>query len=136
MEIREWHSSMAKEWDNFVHSAPNGSLFHTTRWKNVLERTFNYRSVLLSVYERDRIVGVLPLFWVPKPIKGQQLVSVPFGVYGGICADTQDAERLLLEAAQDLAIGSKVDSLEFRQMEKFDEALPTKDLYLRVYTYR
>ena len=67
MEIREWHSSMAKEWDDFVHFAPNGSLFHTTRWKNVLERTFNYRPVLLSVYERDHIVGVLPLFWVPKP---------------------------------------------------------------------
>ena len=88
MEIREWHSSMAKECDNFVYSAPHGSLFHTSRWKNVLERTFNYRSVLLSVYERDRIVGVLPLFWVPKPIKGQQLVSIPFGLYGGICADT------------------------------------------------
>ena len=129
MEVREWNSSMSQEWDDFVYSSPTGSIFHTTSWKNILERTFHYQSISLAVYEHNRMCGALPLFLVPKPVRGKNLVSVPFGVYGGICAETAGAEHVVLNAGKNLAVSRKVDSLEFRQVEKLDEALPTKDLY-------
>ena len=75
-------------------------------------------------------VALLPLFLVPKPVRGQNLISVPFGVYGGICAETAEAEHVVLKVAKDLAVSRKVDSLEFRQVNQMGEGLPTQDLYV------
>ncbi len=129
MELRILASDSYKQWDDFVETARWGSLFHTIAWKNVLEKTFAYDSVLLAAYEKDQICGILPLFIVPKPLKGWIMVSVPFGVYGGILAECPSVTESFLESVEKLALARNVDSVEFRQEEKIDEELPTKDLY-------
>lgn len=129
MEIRTLPNEDCKQWDDFVLTTRQGSLFHTFAWKRILEQTFAYDSVFLAAYDEGKICGILPIFVVPKPLKGHVMVSVPFGVYGGVVAESSEAIQVLLNAAKNLALEKGVDSLEFRQMEKLDEALPAKDLY-------
>jgi FemAB-related protein (PEP-CTERM system-associated) len=129
MEIRTLSHEEYKQWDDYVLATHQGSLFHMIAWKKVLEKTFAYRSVFLAAYDAGEICGILPLFVIPKPLKGHVMVSVPFGVYGGVASESPEVTKKLLNVAKELAVEKKVDSLEFRQMEKLDEALPTKDLY-------
>jgi len=48
---------------------------------------------------------------------------------GGVVAKCPEVTQRLLHAAKNLAVEKRVDSLEFRQMEKLDEPLRTTDLY-------
>ncbi len=79
-----------------------------------------------------RLVGVLPLFLVRSWIFGTMLVSTPQAAYGGILASSQQAQRALLSAAQELAHKEGVRFLELRSFssELILPGLPTKDLYV------
>ena len=57
------------------------------------------------------------------------MVSVTFGVYGGVVAKCPEVTQRFLHAAKNLAVEKRVDSLEFRQLGKLDEPLRTTDLY-------
>jgi len=130
MDIHSLPHEDRKQWDEFVLITCQGSLFHTIGWKRILEKTFAYDFVFFAAYDKGQICGILPIFVVPKPLKGHVMVSVPFGVYGGVVAERSEAAQALLSAAKNLTVEKGVDSLEFRQMEKLDDALPTKDLYV------
>jgi len=101
-------------WDRFVLAQPNSSFFQLTGWKRVLEQTFPYKPRYLYAHRDGRISGVLPLFHVSNWIVGSALISVPLGVYGGICAEDEESETALRKAAQDMAVGEGVDYLELR----------------------
>lgn len=51
-----------KEWDNFVESHPNGTLFHTSRWLETIEKTQGVRKLQYGIYHHNELVGVFPLF--------------------------------------------------------------------------
>ncbi len=129
MNIRHVSNQEEKCWEEFVFRSPESSLFHSFGWKRVLEKTFAYGTDFFAAYEEDQILGVLPLYSVPKPLGGMSMVSVPFGVYGGLIAAGVDVKEELWKKAQALAQERKVDVLELRQVEKVNEVLPTKDLY-------
>jgi len=57
------------------------------------------------------------------------MVSLTFGVYGGVVAECPEVTQRLLHAAKNLAVEKRVDSLESRQIKKLDEPLRTTDLY-------
>ena len=73
------------DWDAFVRSTPGGSPFHLLAWKRAVESTFGHRAHYLLAIRGGGVEGVLPLFEVKGLLGGRGLVSVPYGVYGGIC---------------------------------------------------
>jgi len=93
----------AAEWDAFVRTSAEGTPFHLTAWKGAVEESFGHRSHYLMAKRAGAIEGVLPLFEVSGWRGGRSLISVPYGVYGGICAATDEARLALLEAAEMLA---------------------------------
>lgn len=101
-------------WDCFVQAQRGGSFFHQVGWKRVMEETFGYRSCYLFAERGGRITGVLPVFSVSNWIIGRCLISVPFGVYGGICADDPESEQALLAELKQRALAEQVDYLELR----------------------
>lgn len=129
MEVRALSHEDEKPWDDYVLTTRQGSLFHMIAWKKILEKTFAYESAFLAAYNEGKICGILPLFVVPKPLKGHVMVSVPFGVYGGVASESPEISKKLLNIAKELAVEKGVDSIEFRQMEMLDDELPTKNLY-------
>jgi len=51
---------------------------------------------------------------------GRFLISVPFGDYGGICADDEKTANALLQEASELAQKKRAKYLELRHLEKMD----------------
>ncbi len=129
MDIRPLTTAVV-EWDAFVRSAPGGSPFHLVAWKRVVESTFGHRPHYLMALRGNAVEGVLPLFEIKGLLGGRGLVSVPYGVYGGICATSQAARSVLLEAATDLAGHVKADYVELRHRIGQELDLPTKPLYV------
>jgi FemAB-related protein (PEP-CTERM system-associated) len=118
------------EWDAFVRSAPGGSPFHLVAWKRAVEATFGHRPHYLMALRGNGVEGVLPLFEVRGLFGGRALVSVPYGVYGGICASAPEARQALLDGATDLARRVKARYVELRHRAGQELDLPTKSLYV------
>ncbi|MGH7278664.1 MAG: FemAB family XrtA/PEP-CTERM system-associated protein [Candidatus Rokuibacteriota bacterium] len=118
------------EWDTFVRTSSDGTPFHLTAWKKAIERTFGLRSHYLVARRAGHIEGVLPLFEVRGLLGGRALVSVPYAVYGGMCASSDAARRALAKAAT--AVGRRVGAkyVELRQRRDLGLGLPTKSLYV------
>ncbi len=118
------------EWDAFVRSMPGGSPFHLLAWKRAVETSFGHRAHYLMAVGEHGIEGVLPLFEVRGLLGGRGLISVPYGVYGGICGRSEPVRQLLLEHAAGLArrVGAGYVELRHRAGQEMD--LPTKSLYV------
>jgi len=114
IEIKPYDNSHKQQWDDFVRASADGSLFHLTGWKEAVERAFGHRSHCLMAREGDELRGVLPLTEVKSRLFGHSLVSVPFGVYGGVVAADSRAREALLCEAETIAGRLGVDYLELR----------------------
>ncbi|MGB6833424.1 MAG: FemAB family XrtA/PEP-CTERM system-associated protein [Candidatus Acidiferrum sp.] len=120
--IRDFQSAVAARWDEFVYSQPGGSLFHLMGWKRAIEKTFGFQSCYYYAERDGQITGILPLFLVNNWIIGRCLHSVPFGVYGGICAADQESHDALLASVKQLAVAKQVEHLDLHQRD--GELLP------------
>lgn len=129
MEIRPLTTETV-DWDTFVRNTPGGSPFHLIAWKRAVETTFRHRSHYLLAVRESVVEGVLPLFEVPGLLGGRGLVSVPYGVYGGICATSPAAREALLQTASDVARRIKASYVELRHRPGQEMDLPTKSLYV------
>lgn len=73
----------AQEWTGFLKDNPEATFYHTIKWKNVIEKTFPYRAIYLTVKnENRRIIGILPAF-IWKSGGMRILDSLIFSDYGG-----------------------------------------------------
>jgi hypothetical protein len=121
--IKAYNDSYRYKWDEYAKSAPDGSLFHLIDWKDAVERTFDHKPLYIMAMEGDDIRGILPLFEVNSRLFGHSLVSVPYGVYGGIAACDAEAGGALGKSAETLAGLMKVDYLELRGGSKYSSCL-------------
>lgn len=110
----KFEASIAEEWDSYVLGSPQASFFHLTGWQHVLEKTYGYRSFSLYTERGGKITGVVPLFLISNRVMGKCLMSVPFGVYGGIVADDEPSAQHLLRHVRELAHSLRVEYLELR----------------------
>ena len=117
------------EWDTFVRTADEGTPYHLTAWKHAVEDAFGHRSHYLMAREGGRVVGVLPLFEIRGLLGGKALISVPYAVYGGICAVSEEARSALAAAAGERARERNARYVELRQRRDLGLGLPTKSLY-------
>ncbi len=132
MQIAAYTPDNAAQWREYLEKHPKATLFHTLGWREAVVKTFQHQPHYLYAHEEGDIVGVLPLFQIKSRLWGHSLVSVPFGVYGGICADNEPAERELFKAA--VTLGKKLGTghIELKEtipLENID-GLVTKDLYV------
>ncbi|HEX5012150.1 MAG TPA: FemAB family XrtA/PEP-CTERM system-associated protein [Planctomycetota bacterium] len=104
----------AREADRFVARHPLGSPFHETRWLDLVRATFRFETQTLVAWRGRDVAGVLPLALVTAPLTGRRLVSVPFGVYGGILAQEEEVLHALDEGGQVLARRASARFLELR----------------------
>jgi CelD/BcsL family acetyltransferase involved in cellulose biosynthesis len=69
------------EWDAFVLSHPQASLYHTTEWKRVMEQAFPHirgRFLVMRDGESGAVQAGLPVYRVNSWLLGSRLVSIPF----------------------------------------------------------
>ena len=101
--------------ERFVASHERAQLFHHPAWSAAVERGCGARAHYLVAECADgEIRGLLPLSEVRSVIFGNSLVSVGFGVGGGILADDERVVELLAEEAWRVAERSRCASVELR----------------------
>ncbi len=101
-------------WERFVLNHPKASIFHQLGWKRVMEKTYGYRSQYFVAERNGQLTGISPSFFISGWVTGRCLISLPFAVYGGVCADDLESEQALLNQLEQLAISERVEYLELR----------------------
>lgn len=130
IRVRPFVESDGLRWDEFVTHHLEGSFFQLTGWKRVIEKTFGYEPRYLLAERDGEITGIAPLFFVSNWLIGRCLISVPLGVYGGICASDQQSRNCLLEAVKDESVALGVDYLELRNRKgEIDPGFHRNSLY-------
>jgi len=131
LTIRTADESDAPAWDAYVFGHPQGSFFHRYGWKRLIESTYDYPGHYLLAERDGRLCGLLPLGQVRHLLFGHALISVPFGVYGGVLADGDAVRQALEDRAMQLAAELGVDHLEIRNERPVrDDWLRKGDLYV------
>lgn len=122
--------SGAANWDKFVQSCPHATFFHRSGWQSAIERAFGHKTWFLYAEVGGHIQAILPLAEINSRWFGHTLCSLPFCVYGGIAAVSEEAAAVLDQAAQELASRLGVDHLEYRSEHARHPDWLSKDLYV------
>jgi len=130
IKISELTQADVERWNAFVQHCDEATFFHLAGWKAVIEQSFGHKTHFLFAERDGAIEGVLPLGHVKSLLFGNNLVSLPFCVYGGVAAENDEARAALEQAACALAEQLGVDSLEMRNLQPQNENWPTKDLHV------
>jgi FemAB-related protein (PEP-CTERM system-associated) len=133
VRIIELDAGLRSDWDAYVEAHPEGTFFHLSGWKPVVEAAFGHRMRFFLAEREGRIAGVLPLGQMRHVLFGNSLVSTPFCVYGGVLADDDEVRGALEQHATGLAEQLGVDHLEMRNRAARRADWPAKDLY---FTFR
>src|SRR5262245_662418 len=89
----------ARKWDAYVKNRPAASGYHLSAWAKVFNKAFGHETRYLSAEVDGEIVGILPLVMFKTRFLRRFSVSLPFVNYGGVVADSPEAEVALVEAA-------------------------------------
>ena len=117
-------------WEAFVAACPQATFFHRAGWQTIIREVFRHDTYFLYAEAQGHIQGVLPLGHVNSRLFGNALTSLPFAVYGGVAALTEDAATALEQEAQRLAQSLGTDHLELRNVQRRHTDWPLQDLYV------
>ncbi len=115
-EVGELTPTTEPLWDSYVDQHPEATLFHSLVWRDVLRNTFAHECRYLLARRDGIAVGLLPLVSIRSVFFGRSLISVPFGVYGGILADDADATAALVEGASRVGKAARASYVELRHL--------------------
>lgn len=115
-------------WDNYVLGHSQGTVFHLTAWRKVIEISFGHKSYYIMATQQNRICGILPLFEIKSFLFGHYFVSVPFAEIGGVLADNPDIEQTLIRNAASITDAHSAQYLEMRNRKEL-QGFKTKSLY-------
>lgn len=104
------------EWDEFVQSHPDASVYHLRAFKRIVEDTFGHDTFYLQARGAGRMLGVLPLVRLNSRLFGDFLVSMPFFNYGGVLAYSDEVAGALLQRASDIAAEKGCSHIEYRDL--------------------
>ncbi|MGA0060347.1 MAG: glycosyltransferase, partial [Planctomycetota bacterium] len=99
LRVRELLPGEDARWDAFVHGHPQGSFFHLSGWRRAVEETFRHEAHYFVCEQGRTWRGVLPVFHIKSPFLGKQMISLPYGVYGGVLAGEEEVQQALIDAA-------------------------------------
>ena len=112
--------------DAFVRGHAGASGYHLFAWTDLIERVFGHETKYLAADTPRGVAGVLPLVFFRSRLFGSFAVSLPFLNYGGVAADTPDAERALLDRAVEETRAAGGAHLELRHTRQIFTSLSPK----------
>ncbi len=121
-------------WEAFVARHDRATSDHLWGWRRVLQGAFGFEPYYLAAMQGQEIVGILPLFRIPRGFGKWALCSIPFGNYGGVCSDSEEAAERLLDEAKRLLVSTRAAYLELRSRQLLrDSTLRPQSLYSRFF---
>lgn len=108
-------------WDSYVLSSPLSAGYHQSGWRRVIEEAFGHRTYYLTVRENNGALrGIVPLVLLASRGFGRFLVSLPFVNYGGVLADSPEAQRALEAYAVEQANELNAAHIELRHQQQIE----------------
>lgn len=91
-----------KRWDVYVKRHPQGTIYHHSAWKEVIDKSFPQVKpfYLLAEDSHKKVMGVAPFFQVKSWLTGNRLVSLPFSLYSDPLVKNDDVLDLLIHEAK------------------------------------
>ncbi len=129
LEIKSLTPDHYDTWDNFVEQCPEATFFHKAGWRDVVQKATGHKAHFLYAERNGVIEGILPLGHIRSLLFGSSLISVPFCVYGGIAAMSDDARQQLDNACCALGDSLAVDVIDFRNTSDSGNDRIKQDLY-------
>lgn len=114
---------LAKEdevlWESYVENHPEATFGHTLRWRRLVRHCYGnrFKPAYHVAKQGKSLIGILPLFEYAHPFSDKRLISVPFSVSGGPCADNSTAEAALIDEAIRLTKMTGSAYLELRNIK-------------------
>ena len=89
-------------WDDFVERHPLGTIYHSSLWQHVIQKTYGYRPFYHLLEDHDgTIVGAIPSLYVRSWLTGKRIVSYPFSdSCDPLVANTGELNTLLTSLEQ------------------------------------
>jgi len=101
-------------WQRFVESKSDLKVSELAQWRLLFRELYNFGSYNF-IYQEDNIVkGAASVYSIRSPFLGNMLVSSPFFSYGGISAESDTIEGLLINELKKIGLKENIDFLEFR----------------------
>jgi len=117
------------QWDNFVKSHPEGTIFHLSCWIKTIYETYSIEPLLyVDKNNRDEISGILPFFLIKSPLIGSRLVSLPFSDYCGPLLEDKSKESEFISTIID-RYKKKVNYIEIRSNLQNSNGLISHNYY-------
>ncbi len=101
-------------WQNYVLARPDTGYADLGQWRRIFSELYGIRSLNLACIEDHKTVGVASLYRIASPFFGRLLITCPFFGYGGLYANDDSAQQLLLESIERAATELDVDFVELR----------------------
>lgn len=115
MQVVHCDQSHREAWNAFVETAPGASFYHRFEWSTINRECFGHDTAFLAALnDEGRVSGVFPLVHLKSRLFGNIACSMPFVNYGGVCAESAEAEDRLVSEAMHVVDGWKVDYAEIR----------------------
>jgi predicted N-acyltransferase len=71
------------EWEGFLQTSPDGTFYHSLKWKEVIQRSFPHSPLYLTLRdENGRLIGICPGF-ITDLMHIKVYNSIPYSDYGG-----------------------------------------------------
>lgn len=118
MQIKYYSESEREAWKAWVDEHPFTTFYHRIEWKDILEKSFNHKTLYLMAVENDRIEGILPLIQVKSLLFGNIICSMPFLNFGGIASNNKKAHFALIQECKKIVTTLNAEYIELRHQEK------------------
>ncbi|VVB59228.1 FemAB family protein [uncultured archaeon] len=91
--IEELNHSNENDWEEFNKKTDGGSFFHTLKWKNIIENSFNSKLHYYLIYFDDKVIAICP--FCENTIKGfRGLIPISPSDYRHLLIGKQDFNHL------------------------------------------
>ena len=118
MQIETINPKREPAWEEFVHSSPEATVFHTTAWANVLNETYGFSPrYLIARNGAAEIIAGVPFV----ETRGRRLVSLPFSDNCAPLLPSGAAAEAFIAAVKDVVVSSGAKSVELRGGSKHVE---------------
>ena len=81
LEARIVNPLREREWDEWIDSHPENTIFHSTAWARVLVETYNHQPCYLRVCARGDLVALVPIIEAQSLVTRCRGVCLPFSDY-------------------------------------------------------
>lgn len=139
-EIRFLEDHEKKQWDEYVFSHPNATVYHLSGWQDVIEKAYGHNTYYLVAVSRKntqandrnpKIAGVLPLVHLKHFFFGNRLISMPYADSGGVLADSAEIEERLIEKSIEILHRCSSTTLELRHANQLAQCSTSYGGFLR-----